>query len=154
RKRLFGLAALDNSRTTHQDIYSAAATRKTYDRLLQTARELLAAGWTVIIDAAFLRLAERTLFGQLAQQMAAPFVIASTQADAATLRNRIQRRSALGNDASEADLAVLAQLTSAQEALSSQELAHTAIFASRAGSSSFEDLTESWERLDRLLAAT
>ncbi|MEO6354406.1 MAG: AAA family ATPase, partial [Burkholderiaceae bacterium] len=42
RKRLFGLAALDNSRTTHQDIYSAAATRKTYDRLLQTARELLA----------------------------------------------------------------------------------------------------------------
>ncbi|MDP3843887.1 MAG: AAA family ATPase [Oxalobacteraceae bacterium] len=152
RKRLFGLAALDRS-NTDQDIYSAAATRKTYAHLQQTARQLLAAGWTVIIDAAFLRQQERAEFGQLAQQMALPFVIASTRADAATLQQRIRQRSALGTDPSEADIAVLEKLASVQQPLSPVELAHAVVFESRAGSNGFADLIDSWDRLDSLLAA-
>ena len=152
RKRLFGLAALDRS-NTDQDIYSDAATRRTYAHLQQTARRLLAAGWTVIIDAAFLCQQERTLFGQLAQQMALPFAIASTRADAATLQQRIRQRSELGTDPSEADIAVLEKLAAVQEPLSPGELEHSVVFESRAGSNGFADLTDSWDRLDGLLAA-
>ncbi|MGV8894312.1 MAG: AAA family ATPase [Burkholderiaceae bacterium] len=153
RKRLFGLKALDNSRTD-QDIYSAAATQKTYSRLLQIARQLMESGWTVIVDAAFLRQDERSIFRQLAQQMALPFAIASTQAEAAVLQSRIRQRSALGRDASEADVTVLEKLTSVQQPLSLEELTHTVIFESQAGSSGFGNLIESWDKLDRLLAAT
>lgn len=153
RKRLFGLNALDGSRTG-QNIYSAAATRKTYSRLLQIAGQLMESGWTVIVDAAFLRQDERSMFRQLAQQMALPFAIASTQADAAVLQSRIRQRSALGHDASEADVAVLEKLTSVQQPLSPEELTHTVIFESQAGSSGFGNLIESWDKLDGLLAAT
>ncbi|MEO8598375.1 MAG: AAA family ATPase [bacterium] len=153
RKRLFGLKALDNSRAD-QDIYSAAATQKTYSRLLHIARQLMESGWTVIVDAAFLRQDERSIFRQLAQQMALPFAIASTQAEAAVLQSRIRQRSALGRDASEADVAVLEKLTSVQQPLSLEELTHTVIFESQAGSSGFGNLIESWDKLDRLLAAT
>lgn len=153
RKRLFGLAALERS-SSGQDMYSAAATRQTYAHLQRTARQLLAAGWTVIVDAAFLHRQERNAFRQLAQQMAAPFAIASTRAEPAILRRRIRQRSALGTDPSEADIAVLEKLASAQQPLSPAELARSAVFESRAGSSGFADLTDSWNRLDRLLAAT
>lgn len=152
RKRLFGLNALDGSRTG-QNIYSAAATRKTYSRLLQIAGQLMESGWTVIVDAAFLRQDERSMFRQLAQQMALPFAIASTQADAAVLQSRIRQRSALGHDASEADVAVLEKLTSVQQPLSPEELTHTVIFESQAGSSGFGNLIESWDKLDGLLTA-
>lgn len=153
RKRLFGIKALDHS-GADQDIYSAQATRQTYAWLQQTAQRLLEAGYTIIIDAAFLRLEERTMFRLLSQQMKVPFAIASTQAEAAILRTRIRHRSALGNDASEADIAVLEKLTNVQQPLSPEELTHTAIFESQAGSSGFGNLIESWDKLDRLLAAT
>ncbi|WP_025917741.1 bifunctional aminoglycoside phosphotransferase/ATP-binding protein [Herminiimonas sp. CN] len=152
RKRLFGLAALDRS-SSGQDMYGAAATRRTYAHLQRTAHQLLAAGWSVIVDAAFLRREERDVFRQLAQQMAVPFAIASTRADAEILRNRIRQRSALGSDPSEADIAVLEKLASIQQPLSPAELTRSAVFESRAGSSGFADLTGSWDRLDRLLTA-
>lgn len=152
RKRLFGLAAHESSRAS-QDIYNAAATRKTYALLQQTAQAVLAAGYTIIIDAAFLHRQERDMFRLLAQRMAVPFAIASTQADTEVLRNRIQRRNAQGRDASEADIAVMEKLATAQQPLSAQELACTAIFESAADSSGFGALTHSWERLDKLLAA-
>ncbi|NMM37028.1 MAG: AAA family ATPase [Glaciimonas sp.] len=153
RKRLFGIDALDNSRTA-QNIYSAAATRQTYSLLLQMARQLLETGYTVIVDAAFLREDERAMFRQLARQMAVGFAIASAQADAVTLRSRIQHRSALGTDPSEANGSVLDRLTSVQQPLSPEELAHTVIFESQAGSNGFGALTDSWDKLDKLLAAT
>lgn len=153
RKRLFGIKALAHSRTG-QDIYSATATWQTYAQLLQTARQLLQAGWPVIVDAAFLQQEERDMFRLLAQQMALPFAIASTQAAAEILRSRIQRRNALGTDPSEADSAVLEKLAAVQQPLSPQELVYSAIFESQAGSNGFGELTGSWEQLEKLLAAT
>ncbi len=121
RKRLFGLTALANSRTVEQDIYSAAATRATYARLLNGARTVLRAGFTVIVDAAFLRHDERTVFQHLAQELRVPFIIVSLCTDDATLRDRILHRQKQGNDASEADLAVLEKLRAVQEQLSARE---------------------------------
>jgi len=122
RKRLFGLAPLEPSGSAIGDgIYGAEATRRTYARLHQMARGLLGAGFPVIVDAAFLKHAERTQFRLLAQEMAVPFVILDVQASPAALRRRIRRRQEHGRDASEADLEVLQTLQAAQEPLQAEE---------------------------------
>jgi hypothetical protein len=126
RKRLFGLSALANSRTG-QDIYSAEATRRTYAHLQATARKLLSAGQSVIVDAAFLKESERKMFRDLAQELHTPFAIVSMQADDATLHERIRQRQALSNDASEADISVLAKLKTVEEPISPPETPYTLV---------------------------
>jgi hypothetical protein len=105
RKRLFGLAPRDNSGSTPDGgIYTAEATTRTYARLHELARSLLAAGWPVIVDAAFLKRAERASFRALADELGVGFGILLTEAPAAELRRRLIARS---GDASEATVAVL-----------------------------------------------
>jgi hypothetical protein len=131
RKRLFGLSPLADSRaSTGIDLYSAEITQRTYARLHDLARELLRAGYTVIVDAAFLKQAERARFRQLAAEMSVPFVIASLQAGNETLRARIMQRHRDANDASEADIAVLEKLLQAHEPLAPQEQGYAAHFFS------------------------
>lgn len=146
RKRLFGLSALQKSGT--QDIYSADATQRTYAHLCATARGLLAAGRTVIVDAAFLKHDEREMFRKLAEDVNAPFAIASMQADAETLRSRIAHRQTQANDASEADIQVLIKLQSAEEPLTPQEQICTVIIA---GQQQPENLEFAWRALEDLL---
>jgi predicted kinase len=60
RKRLFGLASTDHSGSAlDAGIYTADAHARTYEHLRALAADLLGAGWSVIVDAAFLRRAER-----------------------------------------------------------------------------------------------
>ena len=134
RKRLFGLSPLADSSHTDNDIYSADATRRTYARLHQLARELLAAGFPVIVDAAFLKQEERKQFRELAQELAVPFTIASLQASKATLSARITQRRKEAGDASEADIAVLEMLQTVQEPLLPHELACAVEFISEENS--------------------
>ncbi|TAJ80567.1 MAG: hypothetical protein EPO42_04265 [Gallionellaceae bacterium] len=141
RKRLFGLPALDDSR---RDIYGTEATQHTYSHLLETARALLAAGYSVIVDAAFLKHDERAMFHKLAESMRAPFAIVTLQAGEATLRARIMQRQALANDASEADLAVLSKLQASQERLSQQEMRYTVMLSSEM------DYESAWKALENL----
>lgn len=150
RKRLFGLAPLQMSRSAIGDgIYSAEVTQRTYARLHELARGLLGAGFPVIVDAAFLNQAEREQLRRLAQEMAAPFVILDVQASADTLRRRIMQRQQQAKDASEADLAVLKTLRAVQEPLTGQELACTLEFVNEGGIGS----QESRETLDKLAAS-
>ncbi|MCF8151495.1 MAG: AAA family ATPase [Burkholderiaceae bacterium] len=105
RKRLFGLAPHANSGSRPDDgIYTAEATTQTYARLRALARGLLDAGWSVIVDAAFLRREERVDFRALAAERGAGFQILLTEAPMDVLRQRIITRQ---GDASEATLAVL-----------------------------------------------
>jgi aminoglycoside phosphotransferase family enzyme/predicted kinase len=150
RKRLFGLPPLADSRSQIGDIYGADATWRTYARLHELARELLADGALVIVDAAFLKQHERELFRQLAQELGTPFAIASLQAGVATLRARITQRQSDSNDASEANLAVLESLQEKQEALSPQERLHAVEFFNEGDSSATE--SEAWRKLTRLLS--
>jgi aminoglycoside phosphotransferase family enzyme/predicted kinase len=123
RKRLFGLTPLQASGSqAGGGIYSLDATQRTYARLHELARELLSADYSVIVDAAFLKHAERMEFRDLAQTMAIPFAILDIRAAPATLRQRIQQRVGQGCDASEADLRVLEILQAAREALRFDEL--------------------------------
>lgn len=153
RKRLFGLIALANSKALiDADIYSEDATRRTYARLHELARGVIAAGFPVIVDAAFLRHDERESFRALAQGMAVPFVIASLQTDAAVLAERLAQRSSRSNDASEADISVLQKLQLVQEPLRNQELIATVTFINNGDVAALRSADEAWKMLDARLA--
>ena len=123
RKRLFGLAPLEVSSGAQRGrLYGAQANQRTYAHLLGLARTALTAGWPVIVDAAFLRRAERDAFGALADELGVPFQVIDCQAAPDVLRQRVRERSARGDDASEADEAVLAQQFARDEPLMADEL--------------------------------
>jgi uncharacterized protein len=108
RKRLFGLAPTQRSGSdTGTGIYTPDAHALTYQRLADLASATLQAGWSVVVDAAFLQRKERDIFRALARQHKAPFAILAPQADVALLRERILARQRAGQDASEATVAVL-----------------------------------------------
>jgi len=119
RKRLFGLAPLARSGSgLGTSIYTAAANAATYERLGELARGVLAAGWPVVVDAAFLKRAERDAFRLLAAEMGVPFVILDFVAPLALLEQRVAARA---HDASEADRAVLARQLAFHEPLVADE---------------------------------
>ena len=110
RKRLHGMGAQAASGSgLNSGIYSPQSHGDTYASLLARARRLLAEGWSVLVDAAFLRAAERAAFAALAAEQGVPFHILACEASAEVLRQRISERQAHGADASEATLAVLEQ---------------------------------------------
>lgn len=126
RKRLYGLTALERRDTgVVQGLYTSAATEATYDRLRALAHGALAAGWSAIVDAAFLEHLQRARFQALAAELGVPFVILVFDANEATLRRRIVQRQTGGRDASDADLAVLAHQLVTREPL----MAHEKVFA-------------------------
>ena len=115
RKRLFGLASGENSGGS---IYTEDATEKTYSRLEELAETALACGWSVIVDAAFLRCAQRNRFRSLAARMNAPFFILACEAPRKELCRRLRERR---NDASEATAAVLDEQMKWVEPLTEEE---------------------------------
>lgn len=127
RKRLFGLEALARSPARGVDIYTPEATRRTFARLADAARLALLAGYPVIVDAAFLRHAERAALRALAASLQVPFAILDMRADARLLRHRVALRDVGGGDASEADLPVLESQFAFHEALDAQELETTIV---------------------------
>ncbi len=122
RKRLFGLSASEKSGSpVDGGIYALDAQRATYHRLHDLARPILTAGWSVAIDAAFLRRAERDAFRALARETGAAFCILAPQARPEQLRERILARLAKGRDASEATIEVLEKQRAWIEALADDE---------------------------------
>jgi uncharacterized protein len=153
RKRLFGMNPLDDSSSrVGEGIYSSDATRRTYIRLHELARDLLDAGFTVIVDAAFLKQGEREQFHALALSLSVPFVVVSMKAGPATLSARIVRRRNEANNASEADLGVLQMLQAGQQPLMPHELARTVEFLNDVEQGGIPADLANWDRLDELLA--
>ncbi|MBI5786414.1 MAG: AAA family ATPase [Rhodocyclales bacterium] len=103
RKRLFGLAP---DAASGGGIYDHEATVRTYGHLRTLAAEIVADGWPVLVDAAFLKRAERDDFRALAAQLGIPFAILACEAPIDELRRRLATRS---GDASEATVQVLEQ---------------------------------------------
>ncbi len=108
RKRLLGLAAAARTGSgIDQGAYQGAVTAATYSQLASLARQILAAGWPVLVDASFLATGERQRFARLAARLGVPFHIIACTAPPDILRERVRHRAALASDASEATLAVL-----------------------------------------------
>ena len=122
RKRLFGFDAhTRGGEGIGAGIYSEDASHRTYAHLAELAAAVLDAGYTAIIDAAFLQRWQRQLFRELAQRRALPFVILDITASMESLRKRIVDRS---GDASDADLAVLEHQFSSPAPLAQDELGY------------------------------
>ena len=128
RKRLAGLAPTESSGSPPgAGLYAATITEQTYRRLEQLAEGLLAAGWPVIVDAAFLHAARRAAFLQLGLRVGAPCVILDVQTAPAVLRERVRARTRAGQDASEADAAVLEHLLPHHGPLAATEQPHALV---------------------------
>ena len=80
---------------------------------------MLAAGYNVIVDAAFLKFEQRQVFSRLADTLQCPFTILEFSASADTLRQRIKARQ---GDVSDADLSVLEHQLATVKPLHDDEL--------------------------------
>jgi predicted kinase len=134
RKRLAGLQAGDRSGTLPgSPLYDDAATRRTYDRLLELTDTVVRAGMIAIVDAAFLAPGLRQRFAQFADQAGVPFLIFDVQASPAMMAQRLARRAGDSTEASDADAAVMAQQLATALPLEQCELARTVVVDTRAG---------------------
>ena len=88
-------------------MYSDRARADVYEGLIETARCLLEAGFNVIVDASFLRQSDRQLVVALAERLDVSFVFVDTNADNAELERRLKKRTATGQNASDANIEVL-----------------------------------------------
>ena len=124
RRRVAGLA-LDARSDSAPDsgLYSPAMNSATYGRLHERAGEALAAGYSVVVDATFMRAVERAPFFALAESHGAPLHILACEAPADELRRRVAERAAQGRDASEATLEVLERQLREYTPLGAQESA-------------------------------
>jgi predicted kinase len=108
RKRLFGLEETARSGSgIGAGIYAPKATTATYERLFTLADSLLEAGHHVILDAAFLKNGQRKSARSIAAAADLDAVLVYAEAPPDVLRERIEKRATLRDEASEADLAVL-----------------------------------------------
>ena len=117
RKRMLGseVAGRVSPDQDRNGLYTMEATRRTYLRLNELAETVLTAGYPVIMDAAFLRQADRTEVMAMANRCSVPCLIVSCHAPESVLRQRVVQRRKQGLDASDADANVLtAQLDRAE----------------------------------------
>ncbi len=106
-----------------EDLYDPRRTDAVYDHLEQLALGVLKAGWSVIVDATFLKARHRRRFCDLAERCQAAFSILEIRASASLLRERLLRRAADGGDASDATVEIVDYQRKQLEALGTDEAA-------------------------------
>jgi aminoglycoside phosphotransferase family enzyme/predicted kinase len=119
RKRLHDLPAMAK---TNSDllggIYHPEITQKLYEHLAELAQLILNTGYSIVVDATFLKKVQRALLQQVAEKLKIPFAILNCQASRAQLEKRLLERQ---HDPSEASLAVLDLLEKEMEPLTAAE---------------------------------
>jgi aminoglycoside phosphotransferase family enzyme/predicted kinase len=108
RKRIFGLSESEHSDSAiAAGIYSAEATAATYASLFELAGPILDSGHHVLLDAAFLKAAQRARARDIAAAAGCAAMLVRVDAPVNVLRDRLGRRALLKSAVSEADLEVL-----------------------------------------------
>lgn len=126
RKRLFGLTATqDSASPVAGGLYTSSHSTQTYSHMLDTTRMLLENGFPVIVDAAFLKRAQRSAFATLAARTGIHFRILNCTADIEVLRQRLAARARKAGQPSEADDEVLNYQLETVESLTTDELKFT-----------------------------
>ena len=105
--------------------YASDVSDTIYSKLNALAAEILQAGHNVILDASFLRLAQRDAARAVAECTGAHLVFLQTMAEDSILRARIRARGARADDASEADTGVLDYQLRTAEPLTAEEQQRT-----------------------------
>jgi uncharacterized protein len=130
RKRLYGLAPEARS---DGSIYTAEATTHTYARMAEAACAVTTARLPAIVDAAFLRRAERQQFRALAGALGVRHALVVCEAPLDVLRTRVAARAALGADPSEAGVDVLERQIDWREPLGAEELSDATVIDTTTG---------------------
>ena len=126
RKRVFSTdKAFDTAGLTDSGRYSQRSRAEVYQKLFEMAGLLLGEGLNVIIDASFLRKADREAVMRLAERRNVAAVFVDATAYEATLISRLESRGAVGRDASDADVEVLRFQVASADALTEEELSRT-----------------------------
>jgi predicted kinase len=95
--------------------------RRVYGRLATLARELLAAGASVVVDAACNRRWQRDLLAAAAHETRTPLVWLEFDVPAAEAVERVIRRERLGTDASDASADVVRMQLAEREPIAADE---------------------------------
>ena len=105
RKRMFNIDSHEKaSEAINKGIYSTKTSEKTYIKLASLAEQVIKSGFSVVIDATFLKYSQREIFQQLAQRLSISYVVLELTAPISVLRSRLLKRE---GDVSDADLSVL-----------------------------------------------
>ena len=121
RKRILGIRADDDA--TEKGGYAEQLTAKTYTRLAELAETVVRTGYVAVVDATFLKRAQRDSFRVLAESRNVPFLIVDCDAPKEVLRDRILKRGQHPDNVSDADLSVLEAQLASREPLVDEELA-------------------------------
>jgi len=122
RKKLYGRALTDHAgEAPNEGMYNEDAHARTYSHLLHLTEKLLCGGWSVVVDATFLRRGDRELFRGLACRLGLAFSVLAPEATIAQLKERLRGRILRGDDASDADENLLGQQSAELEPLASDE---------------------------------
>lgn len=121
RKRLYGEPTERHDVVVNAGIYSAEATDATYERLHSLAEAALNAGFSVVIDATYLKQSQRQAAWQVAESTGVPFIILACEAPDAVIEQWLTQRQAEGGDPSDATMAVVKAQQASREPLSESE---------------------------------
>lgn len=109
----------------NEGIYSKESSNITYDHLRILAEDIILAGLSVIVDAAFLQTEQRKRFSQLATLLNVPFRIINCHAEHSILEQRLTERQIYGSDASDATLDVLFHQQENHDPLTEEEISQS-----------------------------
>jgi uncharacterized protein len=108
-----------------EGIYTKEKSLQTYQWLGHAAKQALIAGYTVIIDATFIKTSQRKQMQKIAEDNKVPLVILDFQADYSSLKSRIKERQKESGDMSDADINVLNWQIKNQESLCDDDIRRT-----------------------------
>jgi aminoglycoside phosphotransferase family enzyme/predicted kinase len=103
RKRLAGLTPTERRAVDFgEGLYTPEMSRSTYAECLRVARELLIAGWSVVVDGTFSAVAERRQAREVASKLRVPYTAIWCDAPDAILADRLRQRAADPREVSDA----------------------------------------------------
>ncbi len=130
RKRMHGIPP---GTRADAPLYSPEVTQRTYARLQALAAQVMRAGLTAIVDATFLRIAQRRLFLDMAKALGVPILILDIKASESVMRARITARQQSANDVSDAGIDILERQLREHEPFTSEELPYVFSIDSESG---------------------
>jgi predicted kinase len=94
---------------------------RTFQYLHDTTAQALKAGYSVVVDATFIRQRTRNAYVELAKNLGIPVRIISCHCELNLIEARLKRREAEGRDPSDADVSVMREQMKVQQPLTSEE---------------------------------
>ncbi len=125
RKRLFGEQQSTDKGQLDAGIYNADASAATYQHLHRLADLVLHAGFPVVIDATYLKHAQRQGAAQVAEETGVPFLILDCHAPEAVIAGWLEQRQGEARDPSDATLEVIKTQQDTREPLDAEQQAHS-----------------------------